>query len=97
MLYGLERLPAGKRKLNLSVEIERMFVEDFPDRSILFDEQAARLYAKIVQQRDVVGRPIAELDAMIVAIARSRHAAVATRNTRDFDGCGVRVINPWVE
>jgi len=49
VLYGLERLPAGKRKLNLSVEIERMFVEDFPDRSILFDEQAARLYAKIVQ------------------------------------------------
>ncbi len=29
--------------------------------------------------------------AMIAAIA-----LLATRNTRDFEGCGVRVINPWV-
>jgi predicted nucleic acid-binding protein len=74
-----------------------MFVEDFPDRIILFDQQAARLYAKIVQQRDSVGRPISQVNAMIAAIARSRHAAVATRDTRDFEGCGVRVINPWLE
>jgi predicted nucleic acid-binding protein len=72
-------------------------VERFPGRILPFDEQAARLYAKIVQQRDTAGRPTSPLDAMIAAIALSRNAAVATRNTRDFDGCGVRVINPWVE
>ncbi len=34
---------------------------------------------------------------MIAAIALSHNAPIATRNTRDFEGCGVRLINPWVE
>jgi toxin FitB len=97
VLYGMESLPAGKRRASLSVEIERIFAEDFPGRILSFDEESARWYAKIVRQREAVGRPISELDAMIAGIARSQNAAVATRNTRDFEGCGVRVINPWVE
>jgi predicted nucleic acid-binding protein len=34
---------------------------------------------------------------MIAAIALSRGASVVTRNVRDFEGCGVAVINPWDE
>mgnify|MGYP000283957954 len=32
---------------------------------------------------------------MIAAIARSWGASVATRNTKDFEGTGVELINPW--
>ena len=32
---------------------------------------------------------------MIAAIARSRGAAVATRNVKDFTGCGVDIDDPW--
>jgi predicted nucleic acid-binding protein len=95
VLYGIECLPAGKRRMNLSVEVEKIFVEDFPGRILPFDEDSARMFAKIVRQRAASGRPIPQLDAMIAAIARARSAAVATRNTKDFEGCGVRVINPW--
>ena len=97
LLLGVESLPAGKRKAALSAEVEKMFVEDFPGRILSFDQPSARMYSIIVRQRQAVGRPIAILDAMIAAIARSQNATVATRNTRDFDGCGVRVINPWTE
>jgi predicted nucleic acid-binding protein len=97
MLHGIESLPAGKRKTHLSAAVERIFEERFPGRILPFDEEAARLFAKIVRQRDAVGRPISQFDAMIAAIARSRSAAVATRNISDFEGCGIRVINPWVE
>jgi predicted nucleic acid-binding protein len=44
----------------------------------------------------VKGSPIAALDAQIAAIARSRRAILATRNTTDFEGCGVRLVNPWI-
>ncbi len=97
LLFGVESLPAGKRKAALSAEVERTFVEDFSGRILSFDQPSARMYSIIVPQREAVGRPIAIFDAMIAAIARSRNAAVATRNTRDFEGCGVRVINPWTE
>ena len=95
VLYGIESLPAGKRKFSLTTAVERVFVERFSGRILAFNEEAARSYAKILRGRAAVGRPILPLDAMIAAIAHSRSAAVATRNTKDFEGCGVRVINPW--
>jgi hypothetical protein len=54
------------------------------------------MFAKIAAIRLALGRPIAHFDAQLAAIARSRDAAVATRNTSDFDHCGVRVLNPWI-
>jgi predicted nucleic acid-binding protein len=55
------------------------------------------MYAKIMAGREALGRPISQSDAMIAAIARSRDATVATRNTKDFEHCGIRIVNPWTE
>ena len=97
VLYGVELLPAGKRRMRLSVAIDKLFAEDFKGRILSFDEDSARVFAKIVTGREAAGRPISQFDAMIAAIARSHSAAVATRNTHDFEHCGIRVINPWRE
>ncbi len=95
MLYGIETMPRGKRRTRLMAAAGKIFAEDFEDRVLPFDEDAARAYCKIVAARDAAGRPISQADAMIAAIARSLRAAVATRNTADFEGCGVRLIDPW--
>ena len=95
LLYGVEMLPAGKRRMRLSAAIEKVFTEEFRERILPFDQDAARVFAKIVAGRDALGRPISQSDAMIAAVARSRRAALATRNTSDFEHCGVRIINPW--
>ena len=90
ILYGIELLPAGKRR-------EAMFAQDFSGQILVFDEQAARAFAKIASSRRKIGRPIAEFDAQIAAIARVHGSALATRNTDDFEGCGIRLVNPWVD
>lgn len=97
ILYGLEVLPVGKRRLQLLTAVEKMFAEQFDGRILSFDEEAARLFASIAASRAAAGRPISQSDAMIAAIARSHHAAVATRNTTDFERCGIRVVDPWSE
>jgi predicted nucleic acid-binding protein len=97
LLYGIEVLPEGKRREILSDAIEKLFSKNFHERILPFDERAARVYGRIASARRFAGRPIAEHDAMIAAIARSRQAAVATRNTKDFEHCGVALINPWNE
>jgi hypothetical protein len=97
VLYGIEVLPAGKRRTRLAAIIEKLLSEEFDDRILSFDEDAARVFAKIVHGREAAGRPISQFDAMIAAIARSRGAAVATRNASDFEHCGIRVINPWTQ
>ena len=95
MLYGVEILPAGRRKAKLATVIAQLFAEEFRGRILGFDEDAAREFARIVAARDRMGRPISHADAMISAIARSRGATVATRNVADFQGSGVRVVDPW--
>jgi predicted nucleic acid-binding protein len=95
ILYGIEMLPAGKRRAQLLAATEKMFVEQFEDRILPFDESAARLFAGIVASRVAFGRPISQLDAMIAAIARLHRAALATRNTADFENCGITLIDPW--
>lgn len=73
-----------------------MLTEDFAGRILAFDSQAARSYAAVVAARRRSGRPLAQFDGQIAAIARSRRMAVATRNARDFEDTGVDLIDPWI-
>jgi predicted nucleic acid-binding protein len=95
VLYGIALLPKGKRRDQLLHEAEATFAEDFAGRILPFDEVAARLFASVAVARRLLGRPISNFDAQIVAISRAHGATLATRNTDDFEGCGVRLINPW--
>jgi predicted nucleic acid-binding protein len=92
---GAAFLPAGRRRDELVRDIETMIAEDFAERVAATDSPAAKAFAEIVAGRRRAGRPISMPDAQIAAIAKSRGAAVATRNVRDFEGCGVELINPW--
>jgi len=95
ILSGIELLPRGKRRDRMQIEARAVFAEDFLGRILPFDEEAARAFAQIAAARRARGRPIAELDAQIAAIARSRNATLATRNTADFENCGIRLSDPW--
>ena len=95
ILYGVVRLPDGRRKADLAAEAQRMFREDFPGPALAFDDAATPHYAEILGARRRAGRPITTLDAEIAAIAAANVAAVATRNVSDFEGCGLTLVDPW--
>lgn len=95
LLYGVQLLPAGQRRDGLLEAVQAVFASDMVGQVLSFDNAAADLYAEIAAARKLAGRPISQFDAMIAAIARSRGADLATRNVRDFIGCGVQVIDPW--
>jgi toxin FitB len=95
ILQGIELLPLGKRRAGLLATAQAMFAELFVGRILSFHEEAARAFAPIAVSRRKHGRPISLFDAQIAAIAHSHGAVLATRNTGDFEGCGLRLINPW--
>ncbi len=95
ILLGLELLPKGRRRAALESAASAMFEEDFAGRVLPFDGAAAAQYAKIAAVRQKAGRPISQFDAQIASLALSRGAAVATRNLRDFEGCGLELLYPW--
>src|ERR1700676_705935 len=97
VLYGIRLLSDGKRRRGLWDAAQKIFSEDFADQVLSFDTDAADMYAEIAASRRTAGKPISQFDAMIVAMARSRGATLATRNVKYFENCGVDVINPWTE
>ena len=97
ILYGIARLPDGKRKTSFADLARLMFDEDFAGRILPFDTEAASRYASLVATSEAQGRVADMADAQIAAIAALYDAPVATRNVRHFDHLGVRVINPWID
>jgi predicted nucleic acid-binding protein len=94
LLYGLELLPAGKRKIKLQAQLESLF-EEVEGQILPFDEAAAREFGRLATGRRKIGRPYGLFDCQIAAIARARDASLATRNIHDFEGYGLKLINPW--
>jgi toxin FitB len=95
LLYGVARMSYGHRKTELAAAVHGLLSDDFQGRVLSFDEPAARCYADIVSGRERLGRPIGAADAQIAAICRTIDAALATRNTDDFEETGIELINPW--
>lgn len=95
ILYGLQLLPTGKRRDELWAAAMAIFDLELDGQVLPFDSPAADDFAKISAARRAGGRPIAQLDAQIAGITRSRGAQLATRNVGDFEACGFEVINPW--
>lgn len=92
---GIEFMPAGKRRSDLLSATETYFRNDLAGRILNFDSAAARVYADIVGIRKRKGLAVSTNDAQIAAIAREHKAVLATRNTSDFEECGIELINPW--
>ncbi len=93
--YGVRRMPDGRRKAELSEAVNALIDADFRHRVEPFDVLAADQYADVVTRREQAGQPISISDAQIAAICRVLSATLATRNTSDFTGTGVDLINPW--
>lgn len=93
--YGIERLPAGARRSGLEQMLATVESELFESRILPFDRAAAYEFGRLQARRGRLGRPISTMDALIGAIAVSHRMAIATRDTNDFAGLELNVINPF--
>lgn len=91
---GLLEKPAGKKRKAL----ERWFSGPegpqalFTGRVLPFDEKAGLVWARLMADGTVKGRPRNPLDMIIVAVAEANDCVVVTDNERDF--AGLRIVNP---
>jgi len=92
--FGIARLPTGRRRALLEAAADDVF-GTFADRVLPFDAAAATHYGDVVVEREQRGAPITGFDAQIAAICRGHGAALATRNTADFSGLGLELVDPW--
>lgn len=64
----------------------------FAGRVLPFDEKAALIWAALMANGKIKGRPRSSLDTMIAAVAQANDCIVVTDNEKDFEG--TETINP---
>jgi predicted nucleic acid-binding protein len=55
----------------------------------------ARISGELRAARESRGRRVAQADMLIAGTALAHGLTLATRNTKDFDGCGVALFDPF--
>jgi predicted nucleic acid-binding protein len=94
LLFGVDAMPAGKRRSRLSAFLDEL-TKVYEGRVLAFDLAAARHHAALALQARKRGLGFPVPDGYIAAIAASRGAAIATRDTAPFKAAGLQVIDPW--
>jgi hypothetical protein len=91
---GILQKPLGKKRDAL----ETWFVGHegpqalFAGRILDFDDRAALIWARLMAEGKIAGKPRSGLDMIIAAIAAANNCLVVTDNERDF--AGIEFINP---
>lgn len=92
--FGLLMLPEGQRRSALEQQIGKIGRE-FSDSILPVGQAEAELAATFRASAQSSGRVLHLADALIAASAQSNSLALATRNTSDFIGLGLRLVDPW--
>jgi len=94
LVYGIELIEDFDRRIQLTNAMAMMRLR-FDDRFVSFDTAAAEAHGWLQARMKRSGGRLPEIDSQIAAIAISRNARIATRNTKDFARTGVELIDPW--
>jgi predicted nucleic acid-binding protein len=95
--YGIERLPAGRRRVRLEEWLEHELLGRFEGRILSIDADIGHAWGKVVARADLEGRPANTMDAFLAATAELHQLTVVTRNIADFRKLTKSVMNPWNE
>jgi toxin FitB len=92
---GIELLAEGKRRAQLEQWLTRDLEAWFSGRILPVDRQVAMSWASLVAEGMRTGRPLPTVDSLIAATALAFDLTIVTRNTKDFEGIGASILNPW--
>jgi toxin FitB len=95
LAFGAQRIVLRNNSLRYQKALEALLEGTFKNRILEFGTPEALEDGRIRSAREAAGRPIALNDAQIAAICLVHGATLATRNVRDFEGLGLKLVNPF--
>jgi predicted nucleic acid-binding protein len=94
---GIARLPDSPKRVTLERWVRRELADRFRDRLLVIDSGVAARWGVLAGASAARGQPLSVIDSLIAATSLQHDLTVVTRNTDDFERCGARCFNPWVE
>jgi len=92
---GIGLLDEGRRKQALAEWLEGDLLDRFEGRVLPIDAVAALAWGDLMADSKQRGFALASMDGLIAASALSRGLTLVTRNTKDFVGLKLDLLNPW--
>ena len=91
--YGVELMAPDRGRDNVAAAVRSLASQ--ARRIVPVGVAEAEHAAELRAHARSAGRVLDIADSLIAATAAVRRLAVATRNTADFEGLDLRLINPW--
>ncbi len=92
--FGIAKIRPDQRATRLQLGLDH-WLQRLAGRIFAFTDEAALVYGELMGEASRRGQPVSAPDGMIAAVALIHSGALATRNTADFSGLGVTLVNPW--
>lgn len=94
---GIEKLPDIQKRKKLQAWFLDFMIPRYRNRLVAIDESVAMAWGDIVAKTNKTGRVLPTIDSLIAASAIAHRLTIVTRNTKDFEGLDIPLINPWNE
>jgi len=92
---GIEKLPKSKRKQELETWLKEDLLVRFDGKIIPLDTGVLLEWGSLTARLESTGKTLPAMDSLIAATVLVRALSLVTRNTDDFEGTGVEIVNPW--
>ena len=92
--YGMLLLPAGPKRDMLQAWIAQTQLAYAP-RTLNVDAGVALAWSEVAARHRTALRTVSAADELIAATAIVHDLTVVTRNVRDFEASGCKLLSPW--
>ncbi|MGD0958603.1 MAG: type II toxin-antitoxin system VapC family toxin [Methylomonas sp.] len=92
---GFTLLSDGHRRTKLETWFKNEFLYWFRGRILPISEAVSIQWGIFEGERQLTGRPLNTADGLIAATAFAHNLTIVTRNTKDFYGLNLNLLNPW--
>jgi toxin FitB len=93
---GIELMAPGLRRDRLTTWLANELPARFEQRVLAIDQRVADTWGCITARAQRNGIGLDTVDACLAATARVYGLTLVTRNTSDFVGLGIDLLNPWL-
>jgi predicted nucleic acid-binding protein len=92
---GIALMSDGRRREALAQWLAEDLPQRFDQRVLPVDQPVALAWGDLMGVTKRSGRGLSSMDGLIAATAIAGELALATRNTKDFEGFGIELVDPW--
>ncbi|MCJ9670340.1 MULTISPECIES: type II toxin-antitoxin system VapC family toxin [unclassified Neorhizobium] len=94
---GVALMDGGRKRDALDEWLTHDLPQRFENRIVPVEAPVALAWGDLMALAKRSGRGLASMDGLIAATAVAHQLTLATRNTKDFEGFGIDIIDPWAD